>query len=94
MLRWLLCELSEPSFFSRPFGGKVGEADVNSNCVLLNSGENDSAIYVDKDTRIQVLDSMNRLPRADKEQCGAFIVSTTILPLSLPPCPYTHTSPR
>jgi hypothetical protein len=38
---------------------------------------NDDAIafYVDDDTRIQILDSMSDLPRADKEQCGAFIVS-------------------
>ena len=34
-----------------------------------------TAIYVDDDTRIQILDSMPDLPRADKEQCGAFIVS-------------------
>ena len=42
-----------------------------------------SAIYVDDDTRIQILDSMPDLPRADKEQCGAFIVSvmaSVILP--------------
>lgn len=32
------------------------------------------AIYVDGDTRIQILDTMLDLPRADKEQCGAFIV--------------------
>jgi hypothetical protein len=34
-----------------------------------------TAIYVDDDTRIQILDSMPDLPRADKEQCGAVIVS-------------------
>ena len=37
--------------------------------------DNATAIYVDDDTRIQILDSMPDLPRADKEQCGAFIVS-------------------
>ena len=37
--------------------------------------EDATAIYVDDDTRIQILDSMPDLPRADKEQCGAFIVS-------------------
>ena len=35
------------------------------------------AIYVDGDTRIQILDTMLDLPRADKEQCGAFIVCHT-----------------
>lgn len=34
-----------------------------------------SALFVDDETRIQVLDTMARLPRADKEQCAAFIVS-------------------
>lgn len=37
--------------------------------------EDDPAIYIDKDTRIQILDSVSHLPKADKEQCGAFIVS-------------------
>lgn len=32
------------------------------------------AIYIDDDTRIQILDTMADLPRADKEQCGAFLV--------------------
>jgi hypothetical protein len=32
------------------------------------------ALYVDPDTRIQIIDSINDLPRAEKEQCGAFIV--------------------
>jgi hypothetical protein len=41
----------------------------------LSRDENATAIYVDDDTRIQILDSMPDLPRADKEQCGAFIVS-------------------
>ena len=43
-----------------------------------------TAIYVDDDTRIQILDSMPDLPRADKEQCGAFIVSlhSTIIGLA------------
>ena len=52
-------------------------------CTVLTPGwascssRNDeaTAIYVDDDTRIQILDSMPDLPRADKEQCGAFIVS-------------------
>lgn len=32
-------------------------------------------MYIDSDTKIQVLDTMSELPRAEKEQCGAFIVS-------------------
>lgn len=42
---------------------------------LFSRNDNATAIYVDDDTRIQILDSMPDLPRADKEQCGAFIVS-------------------
>lgn len=31
-------------------------------------------MYIDSDTKIQVLDTMSELPRAEKEQCAAFIV--------------------
>lgn len=31
-------------------------------------------MYIDSDTKIQVLDTLSELPRAEKEQCGAFIV--------------------
>ena len=37
--------------------------------------QDEDAIYVDQNTRIQVLDSVTLLGTADKEQCGAFIVS-------------------
>ncbi|KIP01700.1 hypothetical protein PHLGIDRAFT_26915 [Phlebiopsis gigantea 11061_1 CR5-6] len=37
------------------------------------------AIFVDTDTRIQILDTMSWLPRADKEQCGAFIRDERVL---------------
>ena len=50
--------------------------------VLINtpsSKEDSDCIYVDNDTRIQIMDTMAFLPRADKEQCAAFIVSC-------PPC--------
>lgn len=40
------------------------------------------AIYVNDDTRIQILETMSELPRADKEQCGAFIVRWFHMPLS------------
>ena len=42
---------------------------------LFHRSDDADAIFVDDDTRIQVLDTMSWLPRADKEQCGAFIVS-------------------
>ncbi|KAG1848118.1 glycosyl transferase family group 2-domain-containing protein, partial [Suillus subluteus] len=35
--------------------------------------DTDASIYIDSDTKIQVFDSMNFLPRAEKEQCAAFI---------------------
>ncbi|KAI1784474.1 glycosyl transferase family group 2-domain-containing protein [Ganoderma leucocontextum] len=35
--------------------------------------EDSDCIYVDNDTRIQIMDTMALLPRADKEQCAAFI---------------------
>ena len=46
-------------------------------CFLTHAHRKDDAdaIYVDNDLRIQILDTMGWLPRADKEQCGAFIVS-------------------
>lgn len=43
--------------------------------------EDADAIHIDSDTRIQILDSMAYLPRADKEQCGAFIVRLLYIPL-------------
>jgi hypothetical protein len=41
--------------------------------VPLDRPETQTSIPVDDDTRIQVLDSITYLPRADKEQRGAFI---------------------
>ena len=37
---------------------------------------NESSMYIDSDTKIQVLDTISELPRAEKEQCAAFIVRT------------------
>ncbi|KAI0038668.1 hypothetical protein FA95DRAFT_1567610 [Auriscalpium vulgare] len=51
---------------------KVRTAAVHA--ALGSVGEGATAIYVDKSTRIQILDNILDLPRADKEQCGAFIV--------------------
>lgn len=38
-------------------------------------GPDDRSIYVDANTRIQILETMMDLPTADKEQSAAFIVS-------------------
>ena len=38
-------------------------------------GPDDNSIYVDANTRIQILETMMDLPTADKEQNAAFIVS-------------------
>lgn len=54
--------------------------------MLYSKGDLD-AIFLDTDTRIQILDSMSYLPRADKEQCAAFIVrfSHVMTPISAYP---------
>lgn len=41
----------------------------------LYSEADEKYVYVDADTRIQILETMLMLPQADREQCGAFIVS-------------------
>jgi hypothetical protein len=50
------------------------------------SPEDAQSIAVDQNTKIQIVDAMSMLPSADKEQCGAFIVSLSTfcdLPLTL-----------
>ena len=39
------------------------------------SKDDADAIFIDVDSRVQVLETMMLLPHADKEQCAAFIVS-------------------
>ncbi|KAG6890188.1 hypothetical protein C0995_010893 [Termitomyces sp. Mi166 len=56
---------------------KVRNAAVHS--ALTTVSDDAEAIYIDHDTRIQVLDSVNHLPKADKEQCGAFIRDERVL---------------
>ncbi|KAF5373657.1 hypothetical protein D9758_000695 [Tetrapyrgos nigripes] len=56
---------------------KVRSASVHA-ALSQVSPEHDS-IYVDANTRIQVLDSMLALPFADKEQCAAFIRDERVL---------------
>ncbi|KAG9312749.1 glycosyl transferase family group 2-domain-containing protein [Chiua virens] len=40
---------------------------------------NERSMYIDSDTKIQVLDTMSELPCAEKEQCGAFIREERVL---------------
>ncbi|TFK37024.1 glycosyl transferase family group 2-domain-containing protein [Crucibulum laeve] len=50
---------------------KVRSAAVHA--ALAEVAPEDRSIYVDANTRIQILDTMLHLPQADKEQCAAFI---------------------
>ncbi|OAX39708.1 hypothetical protein K503DRAFT_769252 [Rhizopogon vinicolor AM-OR11-026] len=56
---------------------KVRSAAVHA--ALTTVPEDASAIYVDHNTRIQIVASMAMLPRAEKEQCGAFIRDECVL---------------
>ena len=55
---------------------KICSAAVHAALVECPSNEKTDCIYVDADTRIQVLDTMVLLPQAEKEQSTAFIMST------------------
>ncbi|PPQ75054.1 hypothetical protein CVT26_012056 [Gymnopilus dilepis] len=50
---------------------KVRSAAVHA--ALAEVGPDEKSIYVDSETRIQILDTMLKLPQADREQCAAFI---------------------
>ncbi|EMD36045.1 hypothetical protein CERSUDRAFT_115957 [Gelatoporia subvermispora B] len=56
---------------------KVRSAAIHA--VLAAVKDDESAVYIDDDTRIQVLDTMAYLIRADKEQCAAFIRDERVL---------------
>ncbi|KAG6836635.1 hypothetical protein H0H93_005662 [Arthromyces matolae] len=56
---------------------KVRSAAVHS--ALATVSEDAEVIYIDHDTQIQVLNSVSHLPKADKEQCGAFIRDERVL---------------
>ncbi|KAJ7758797.1 glycosyl transferase family group 2-domain-containing protein [Mycena maculata] len=56
---------------------KVRSAAVHA--ALATVPEDAVAIYIDSDTRIQILDTMNHLPQAEKEQCGAFLRDERVL---------------
>ncbi|KAJ6532924.1 glycosyl transferase family group 2-domain-containing protein [Mycena vulgaris] len=56
---------------------KVRSAAVHA--ALSTVTDDATAIYIDSDTRIQILDTMNHLPQAEKEQCGAFLRDERVL---------------
>ncbi|KAI0364861.1 hypothetical protein BV20DRAFT_812457 [Pilatotrama ljubarskyi] len=56
---------------------KVRSAAIHA--ALATIKDDADCIYVDNDTRIQILDTMLFLPRADKEQCAAFIRDERVL---------------
>jgi hypothetical protein len=56
---------------------KVRSAAVHA--ALSEIAEADKNIYIDANTKIQVLETMLQLPQADKEQCGAFIRDERVL---------------
>lgn len=49
---------------------------------LLSSEPHQDSIYIDQNTRIQILENINQLPIAEKDQCGAFIVRLFLFTLS------------
>ncbi|KAF4566319.1 hypothetical protein EYR36_011738 [Pleurotus pulmonarius] len=56
---------------------KLRNAAVHA--ALAETPPEDTSIYVDSNTRIQILDTMLHLPNADKEQCAAFIRDERVL---------------
>ncbi|KAH9850477.1 glycosyl transferase family group 2-domain-containing protein [Lenzites betulinus] len=56
---------------------KIRSAAIHA--ALATVKEDSDCIYVDNDTRIQIIDSMLFLPRADKDQCGAFVRDERVL---------------
>ncbi|KAF9231782.1 glycosyl transferase family group 2-domain-containing protein [Melanogaster broomeanus] len=50
---------------------KIRSAAVHA--AFASITDNDNSMYIDSDTKIQVLETMSELPRAEKEQCAAFI---------------------
>ncbi|KAJ3710311.1 glycosyl transferase family group 2-domain-containing protein [Lentinula raphanica] len=56
---------------------KVRSAAVHA--ALGTVAEDATAIYLDVETRIQILETIGHLPTADKEQCGAFIRDERVL---------------
>ncbi|KAJ3500953.1 hypothetical protein NMY22_g19087 [Coprinellus aureogranulatus] len=56
---------------------KIRSAAAHS--ALSTVSDNADALYIDSNTRIQILDTVAHLPKADKEQCGAFLRDERVL---------------
>ncbi|KAJ3771955.1 putative glycosyltransferase family 2 protein [Lentinula raphanica] len=56
---------------------KVRSAAVHA--AIAEAPPDDTSLYVDANTRIQIIDTMLQLPFADKEQCAAFIRDERVL---------------
>ncbi|OCH85863.1 hypothetical protein OBBRIDRAFT_739097 [Obba rivulosa] len=56
---------------------KLRSAAIHAALATVKDG--DDCIYVDGDTRIQIVETMLHLPRADKEQCAAFVRDERVL---------------
>ncbi|KZT65726.1 hypothetical protein DAEQUDRAFT_731159 [Daedalea quercina L-15889] len=56
---------------------KIRSAAIHA--ALATVKDDADAIFIDVDSRVQVLDTMMRLPHADKEQCAAFIRDERVL---------------
>ncbi|KDR82195.1 hypothetical protein GALMADRAFT_135559 [Galerina marginata CBS 339.88] len=66
-----------------PFEAAVRELNplvaVKIAYLLFHSSEDATAMYIDLNTRIQILETMSHLGKADKEQCSAFIRDERVL---------------
>ncbi|EIN05530.1 hypothetical protein PUNSTDRAFT_122407 [Punctularia strigosozonata HHB-11173 SS5] len=56
---------------------KIRSAAVHA--ALAEVTPEDKSIYVDANTRIQIIETMMQLPQAEREQCGAFIRDERVL---------------
>ncbi|KAF8642084.1 hypothetical protein AX16_009700 [Volvariella volvacea WC 439] len=56
---------------------KIRSAAVHS--ALATVPEDSAALYIDPNTRVQILDTVTDLPKADKEQCCAFLRDERVL---------------
>ncbi|KIJ19375.1 hypothetical protein PAXINDRAFT_127502 [Paxillus involutus ATCC 200175] len=56
---------------------KIRSAAIHAAFATIS--EHDTSMYVDSDTKIQVVETMGELPRAEKEQCAAFIRDERVL---------------
>ena len=50
------------------------------NWIYYCSESHEDPIYIDQNTRIQVLETISELPAAEKDQCAAFIVRMSFPP--------------